>query len=326
MAAYGIMKNVSDTYLYRKADYGREIYNYLMTATQIDKKSDAFQDVLYNVKMRQTSPVLSKVLMSNKVVLLIGKKDMSRIFRVMREKDPRDLQNGTKKVYIDCTNLIIEKDGVYVCKNIPVLISYLITAMVYVIYYDRPELIIRNNALTTAGTEAFVDLCTYVLGFLKVPISYINNKEKIGYVCAVYYQRCILGKTDSSVNTLAKKVSKITARNADYLDILFDSLYNGEDELNIENFIAKIAQVFLNQSKDYRGNDKFDVDTFIGKWMYMFGPGTVLGLECFVPFTSILTDCYVGAYINNQNTIEKIVARNVAEFTTTLLKIGSENA
>ena len=320
------MKLTNEAFLYQKADYGKEIYNYLMTAVHIDKKSDAFADVLYNVKMRQTSPVLSKVLMSDKVILAIGKKDLTRGFRVLRAKDPRD-KNGTRKVYIDCTNIIVEKDGIYKCNNIPVLISYLITAMTYVIYYEQPELITRNADIVKSGTEAFVDLFLYVLGYLKVPVTYADNKEKMSYVIAKYFQFCVLGKTEeSSVVNLSKKISKIDMKKAQYLDILFDDLFENPRNTTINDFIILFAQVFLNQNKDYTGADKLDIDSFVSRWMYMIGQGTFLGLELFVPFSAILTDCYVGAYINQQNTIEKIVARNVAEFTTTLLKVGSENA
>lgn len=320
------MKIISESFLYQHADYGKEIYNFLMTSEPIDKKSDAFSDILYQVKMRQTSPVLSKVLMSNKVVLCIGKKDLARPFRVLRAKDPRD-KNAPKKVYIDCTNMILEKDGIYKCNNIPALISYLITAMTYIIYYEHPELITRNSDLTKSATEAFVDLCIYVLGYLKVPVTYADNKEKMSYVLATYYQYCVLGKTeDNSIMNLAKKISKIDTKKAQYLDVLFSSLYEHPRNTNINDFLIQFAQVFMNQSKNYTGDDKLDIDVFVQRWMFLIGPGTFLGLELFVPFSAILTDCYVGAYLNQQNTIEKIVARNVAEFTTTLLKVGSENS
>ena len=60
--------------------------------------------------------------------------------------------------------------------------------------------------------------------------------------------------------------------------------------------------------------------------MYAYGPNTFLALDCFVPFSQILTDTYVGAYLNQQNTIEKVVGKNCNIFSTELLKVGSENA
>ena len=40
--------------------------------------------------------------------------------------------------------------------------------------------------------------------------------------------------------------------------------------------------------------------------MYIYGTGTVFALELLPSFSNMLTDAYVGAYINNQKTIEKI--------------------
>ena len=58
--------------------------------------------------------------------------------------------------------------------------------------------------------------------------------------------------------------------------------------------------------------------------MSIYGTGTVFALEIFPAFASMLTDAYVGAYLNNQKTIEKITNTSMIEFTKTLLSIGAE--
>ena len=59
--------------------------------------------------------------------------------------------------------------------------------------------------------------------------------------------------------------------------------------------------------------------------MYKYGPGTVFALELFPAFATMLTDAYVGAYINNQKSIEKIAGPSMVEFTKALLSIGAES-
>ena len=97
-----------------------------------------------------------------------------------------------------------------------------------------------------------------------------------------------------------------------------------------DKFIKKFAEVFLDQTEDapvHKNRTHLDVEAFSHRWMYAFGAGTFIGLECFVPFAQILTDCYSGAFINQQNTIEKVVGgKVVTSFTNELLKVGSENA
>lgn len=324
------VKIMSDSYLYNKSDYSKQIYEFLMTHQVINKNSQEFDDILYQVKVRQTSPIITKVLMSDKVVLCLPNKALPRAFKVIRAKDPRS-KTANRKIYIDCSECIVYKDGVYRLKSIAHLISYVITAMSYIIYYIKPELITRNVDLTKAGSEAFVDLSLYILGFLKAPITVGDNKESMSYILAVYYQLCILGKTEfNTALNMGKKISKIDDKKAQYLDILFSELFQNKDipinKVSIDDFIALFAKVFMNQDKTYSGPDRLNSDVFVSRWMYSFGPGTYLGLELFCPFSSIITDTYVGGYINQQNTIEKIVSRNVIEFSTTLLKIGSDNA
>ena len=127
---------------------------------------------------------------------------------------------------------------------------------------------------------------------------------------------------------VARKISGVSDRVANYMHVLFADTIN-EGKGNIKEFITKFAEVFLNQSDEIKiPNNRaiLNADALSQRWMYAFGSGTFLGLELFVPFSSILTDCYIGSYINMQNTIEKIAGKNVVIFTNELLKVGSENA
>lgn len=321
------MKIISDSCFYDKADYERNLMLYLEGAHRIDKNNDSFNDIVYDVK-RQVNHVLVKVLLSNKVVLMIDSKGVSRAFKVFYAKDFRD-KNRDKKVFIDCTGLITYENGIYKAKKIPYLVSYLIAAMTYVIYYNLPKVILSNSILMKSSTEAFVDLMLYVLGYLKVPITYADNKERMSFSLAEYYQVCIVGKDNGeNVYNLAKNVSGIKDKKVcDNLHILFRDYIT--PDLTFDKYLLKFAEVFLDQTEDSilpRNRTKLTTDAFVQRWMYAYGPSTFFGLDCFVPFSQILTDCYVGAYINQQNTIEKVVGKNFTIFTNELLKVGSENA
>ena len=65
-------KIFSDSYLYSKMEYERSLFNFLMNAVPIDKKSSAFEEIAYQIKNRQVNAVLSKVLESNKVNLVLS--------------------------------------------------------------------------------------------------------------------------------------------------------------------------------------------------------------------------------------------------------------
>lgn len=325
--SHTIVKKINDSYLYGVSSYEKEIFNYAMTAKIIDKESEAFSDVVYQITHRATAPVIVKVMMSKKVRLcLTPKKPMPRPYKVMYLKDVKN-KEGDRYVYIDCTDIIVEDGGVYKCKEPAKLISYLISAMTYIMYYNIPDKIQRNTSLVESSTEAFVDLMLYILGYLKVSVTYSNNKERMAFVLATYFQRCILCKTDDEIiQAMAKKISELDPKTCDYYASVFNPWYGNKPFVNIKEFVEKFAEVFLNQEAASKDKNRLTIDAVVGRWMYAFGEGTYFGLEIFPAFASILTDCYVGAYINQQNTIEKIVGTNVAAFTNTLLDVGSENA
>ena len=49
--------------------------------------------------------------------------------------------------------------------------------------------------------------------------------------------------------------------------------------------------------------------------MRQFGPGTVFGLEYYPAFSAMITDAYVGGYLNNQKTIEKICGKDMVQYS-----------
>ena len=324
------MKRLSDSYLYKMVDYGKDIFSYLMGSERIDKHTDGFNDIVYTIK-KQAPPILLKVLLSDKVVLLFSKKGIPRQFKVIYVRDIKDDNKEKRRVFIDCSQVIENNNGIYTCKKSGNLISYLTTAMTYILYYNSPKSIQTNSTLTRTGAEAFTDMMIYVLGYLKVPVSYIDNKERMSFVIAEYYQTCVLGVENSeTVYNVAKQVSGIKEKKTcDYLHTLFSFVF--ENDCDINKFLIKFAEVFMDQKENGANSPKnrirLTLDTFVQRWMYAYGPGTFLGLECFVPFSQILTDCYTGAFLNQQNTIEKVArGKIVTGFSNELLKIGGENA
>ena len=64
------------------------------------------------------------------------------------------------------------------------------------------------------------------------------------------------------------------------------------------------------------------VEVFVDRWTSAFGTSTYFGCELYTAFATMLTDAYVGAYINNQKIIEKIVGRNMITFVSKIMNLG----
>lgn len=313
-------KTYAGTYLYGKYhEYEQKILSFIMDGTEIDKNIDEFEDIRYEVKRRQVSSSLVKILDSKMVILMIGKDPLPKSFKVFCAKDIKGPKTDKMKVYIDCTNILKKNDktGRYECNgnSIDMLISYLVSAMHTFIYYADEMRICNNSKIMSIGAQAFAKLFTHVVDYSCKISSMPSTKAKCMYLASMYYLSNLLGKdyTSESCRKISKEVSGLSDRDAGIIDIRIKK----ESMMNIKFFMETVADV-LHISK-------LTLDVVVERWMTIYGTGTVFALEIFPAFASMITDAYVGAYLNNQRTIEKVTGSNMVEFTKVLLSIGAES-
>ncbi len=313
-------KTYAGTYLYRQYnEYEKQIFSFMMSGSEIDKNTSDFDDIKYEVKKRQVSNSLVKVLESKEVVLLTGNKPLPKAFKVFCAKDIKGPKKDQMKVFIDCSNIIStdETTGKYVCRrnNIDIFISYLVSAMHTLIYYADEERFSSNSKVMQVGAHAFASLFTHVVDYACKISSMPSSKNKCMYLASLYYLSNILGKdhTTEGSRRIAKKISGLSDRDAGIVDIQIKS----ESMMDIRYFVETVSNILR--------INKLTLDIVVERWMSIYGTGTVFSLEIFPAFASMITDAYVGAYMNNQKTIEKIASTNMTEFTKVLLSIGAES-
>ena len=66
------------------------------------------------------------------------------------------------------------------------------------------------------------------------------------------------------------------------------------------------------------------VDNVVEKWIYLYGINTLFGLEYYPALSAMLTDAYVGSYINNQKTIEKVVGNTLVSYSKNIIARGGD--
>ena len=311
------LKNFGDSYLYNVGNFEKALMTFMMSSEVIDKNHPSFEDIKYEIKRRQVTSSLLKVLMSNNVVLLKGNIGLSKAFKVFAAKD---IISGDKqtKVFIDVTDIIrSDTSGNYTInqRTVDILVSHLLNAMNTFIYWVQPNRLLNNTTLVDTGTKAFSDMFTYVIDYLRVG-GVDNVRDRTKYISALYYQCGLLCKdlTDS-VRNRARKISGISQREAD----IIETLMGPEPFKDINTFVFALSKVL-------RIEGQLKLDNVIEKWGFVYGSGTQYGTELYTSFASIITNAYVGSYINNQKTIEKVLGRTLTEFTNALFKVGSELA
>lgn len=310
-----VVKTYNDSFLYRKGDYEKNIFDFIMRAEMINKKDPSFDNIITMVK-RQPYSFLVNVLISDRIVLLRRMpQGLPRSFKVFAGKDIRNGKDELK-VYIDVSGLIIDNGGAYDIKGnkLNEFVSYLTSAMTYTIYHVDPMRLIGNTKLVESGTSCFALLFTHIIDYLRAG-GVENVRGKTLYLSSIYYQLSVLGMKDGqSIRNRALKISKLTSKEAEVLEYILDS----DSFDSIDTFIKSLSKVL--RIPDLR------IDNFIDKWVYLYKSGTQFAVEYFPAFASLLTNAYHGAYINNQVTIEKVTnnGKDMVAFVQALLQIGRE--
>jgi hypothetical protein len=311
-----------DTYLYRQyPEYEKKLYGFILNASRIDTSSKEFQDILYDVKRRKISDALTKIIISDNVVLGISDDGpLPKAFKVFAAKDVKENKNKIK-VFIDVSGVIKFENGVYVCKNLEWFMSYIINAMVSYIYAVAPNKLLGNSSILKDGGDAFVHALSYIVDRLYKISTVRDIKLRVEYLIAIYWQVCIIGKSlekdYDSIIANAIKLSGIDKRNAAAVDILYNNYEKIEDRApfnNIDLFVNSLSKLGFKDIK---------TANFVSYWMSAFGTGTVFGMEYFPAFSAMLTNTYVGGYLDQQITIEKVTANSMVSFTKTILQIGA---
>lgn len=307
-------KTYAQTYLYRVfPQYEKMMLEGIMQGERIDVNDDKFANILYDVKRRQVSSNLIKILKSNNTVLIRPAKTLPKAFKVFVAKD---IKNDKKeKVFIDVSDCVFDKDGEYTCNHIDWIIAYLINAMNSYIYAMLPNKLLSNQSIIRDGAQAFSSMFSYILDRIYKISTVQSLRKRIEYISAMYYQINILGKDYSkqldSIKAIAMKVSNIEPRDAQIVDLQIDEgCFN-----TLLTFTDNLNRIF--KFKDLK------ISIIVDKWMQSFGTGTVFALEFYPAFAMMLTNTYVGGYIDNQLTIEKIAGQSMVTMTKSILQIGA---
>lgn len=315
------IKTYSDTYLYQKYPlYNKRLIDAIMKDPLIEKTDESFKDVIYEIKRSRVSSDLLTILTSRNTILLNCVDPLPRAFKVFVARDIKSKEKNIK-VFIDCTG-VITKDKNYpqYLVNESKLISYLINAGISMIYHKDFNRIIGTSDIITF-TEAFSKLFTFVIDYLTKVSIQETSKIKILYLSAMYFLCNILNFDPDNKRTvdIAKGVSQISEREANILNILMTKI---EDKMarpqarNSDNPYENIKTFIQALRKVMHFNEKvITPDMVIERWMVQYGPGTVFGLEYFPAFSAMVTDAYIGGYLNQQKTIEKVLGTTLVSLS-----------
>lgn len=307
-------KTYADTYLFSLADensnkgFSRATVEFVHEADRINPADPSFKAIADQVKLRQTTSVLYRLLFRKDVVLCVYKKEMPATMKVFCAKDIK--YDKKRRVFVDCTNLIKYKNGYWDCKEIDKFCSYLFGAMINLIYYTDPNKITSNSTIIKSSVKCFVKMFTGIMDNLRT-INFEENRIKISYIAGVYYLYNMMGKDINYACTSSAASLKISPREVEGYNIYFDP---DKDLINIDTLIRCLTDVF--HLKD------MNTEVFVSRWSFVYGKGTMYGTELLPAYLDILAYAFVGAYLNYQKSIESICRQDMVTVASTLLQVG----
>lgn len=309
-------KLLSETYLFSMYEgYEAKLITALIKSERINKNTEGFDDIVYEIKKRNVSAAITKVLMSPNVVFIKPELPLPNNLDIFVAKDPKD--DRKLKVFVDTTGLmyIDSKTGKLMVDNIDALICALLQAMTSIIYYTDSKRYTNSNKIAEEGAECFSKMFTFIIDYLFKINNIRSLKNKCIYLAACYYLINILGKDEdsNSVFAIARKIAGIDERESDIIKIQIDK----DTFSNIKFFVSAVSKILK--------LDKLTTEAFIEKWMFLYGTRTVFALELFPNFSGMMTDVYVGSYMNNQKTIEKVAGQGMVKFAKALIEIGGDS-
>lgn len=309
------IKPMTKSYLFQKTTASKKMYSFVIESERIDVNSPEFEDIKFFVKKNQYTSVLSRLLENPNVILLINKQPMPRAFKVFAFTDVKENSKSEQiKIFIDVSEIINKDGSKYTIKHTDIdkFIAHLVSALGMIIYYGKPEAILNNNILLNAGTYCYAKLVANIIDYIGVA-AVDKSREKVLYMAALFYQANVLMKDiNDSALLRAEKISGLTKRETELIYTQMEQ--DCFDDIN--TFIKTVAKVLR--------TDKLNVDNFMDKWTFLYHVSTQFAVELYPAFNTMITNAYVGAYLNNQKTIEKLLGRDMVEYTKTLFSIGSE--
>ena len=315
------LKSYSDSYFYKQyPKYQKLLLDAIMTDPLIDKATEEFKGVILDLKHQRTDEALLRILNSTNTVLLDCDVPLPRTFKVFCAKEMKGKDRGKIKVFIDASACIVKdpKHGDYNV-NETALVSYLMNAGVSMIYHKNFDILRRRANMNIGITKCFANCFTHIIDFLAKISIQESKKIQVTYLSAMYFLMGILQlDNENKARDIAMKVADISKNEAILLEDAIEKACRKHSDIKEKDLNPyENIKIFVNSLRDamHLNPKAVSLDIIVERWMMQFGPGTVFGLEYFTAFSAMITDAYVGGYLNNQKTIEKICGKDMVQYS-----------
>lgn len=310
------IKKLNECYLYQMNldKNNNNIKKYIMDCDRMDKSSPSFNTFkTYINSFINSKIIIDSTINSNNVVITL-KSELPPAFNILTVKD---IKNDNKyKIFLNLGEYVKLNDKneyTILNRDIDKTISLLYGTINHSIYFGNYKKLIMKPELINSGAELFSSLYLYILNYLYK----INHDQllvaKIKYLTSKYFISNILNCNPES-SRVPNQLSRLSERQCDMIDLTigdYKDVYK-----NIKVFNDNLSKLI---------NINIRTDLFIEKWAFVLGVSTYYALEFFPIFATMISNVYVGSYMNNQKTIEKICSpMEIKRFVTIIQSLNKD--
>lgn len=312
-----------DSFLYMNhTEYEKRLMESILKSERINTTAEDFDDVIYEFKHSAIETYLLKILQSPNVILTVPPTPLPSQFDVFAAKD---VKNGNKiRVFVDVSHIIFkdEASGKWRCRDCNILCAKMISAMINLAFALKKDALLTSE-IRQFSMMMFADMFTHIIDHLHKISLDRSAVARCKMLACKYFAESLAGCSYEDIKFAARKYTGLSDREEGIIDMYVDRMQGGggrsEDIgpspfLNINTFIQLVSNVLK--------LPKLSTDIFVDKWLFIYGPKTVFGLEYWPALASTATEAYCGTFQVNQKTIEKVCGDHFTVLAKSILRTG----
>lgn len=308
----------SESYLYTmNPEYEKKIVECMLKAERLNQNDSKFDDIINEFKHRQMDNWMITIFQSKNCILLAPEVSLPTQFNVFVAKDVKS--GNAKKVFMDVSRVIRYDNiaGKYKCVDIDQLIAQLIAATENFAFSDEKfRSVICTAKARTMSMQCWASLFTNIVDYLHKISLDKNLTARCKLMACMYFAENMSGIEDGykKLRHAALSWTGLSDREEGIIEKYIETSDMPNPFKDIKTFISFVGHVLKIPT--------LSLDAFIERWLFIYGTKTAFATEYWPALAAMVTDAYVGCYINNQKTIEKICGPNMVMLAKEIIKTG----
>lgn len=298
------LNSLSSTYLFKLYD---ETIGLQQKMIEISRDSDMLGDDdiaehISAIERRYTFPLKNKVIedyKTNRVVLLYNQKDVR-----LPNTIPCFLLNNGKNIMccVNMSNMSSRNKQGILTVDTKILFTYMQAGSILATCYQKYNVLVNRANIIKLGSDIYSKLFTKVVNKMFTLNVTPAKLDVVIFLSGWFFIHRLLGRDGESMQDMNMKYALDNCKSGSKLVVesYVDKFIPEEDFVDLDTFIKSLA-------RNVPGLEDMTTRSFVDQYIMNYGPTMMLSLEFLPTLLFNLGSISVGAFLNNQHVLEKMV-------------------